>query len=241
MADPIFENSRLVEIYDELDGKRSDLDHYIAIAKELKAQKILDVGSGTGCFATLAIEHGFQVIGVEPALASLKWAQKKPNAERVRWIHGYTSSLPRLEVDLAVMTGNVAQVFTSDESWEENLIAIRNVLRPDGHLVFEVRDPAQKAWLEWNREKTYRRVKIPNIGYVEEWNEVIDVSGQLVSFRWTYVFESDGAVIKSDSILRFRERAEIEASLVKCGYRIVDVRGAPDRPNKEFVFIASPA
>lgn len=239
MADPIFENPRLVEIYDVLDGHRGDLDHYINIANELKARTILDVGSGTGCFALLAIAQGFQVTGVEPAFASLSWARKKPKADNVHWIHGDTSSLPNLEVDLALMTGNVAQVFLTDEAWEANLIAIRKALNPKGHLVFEVRDPSQKEWLEWNLEKTYRRVYIPNVGYVEEWNEVTDISQELVSFRWTYVFESDGAKITSDSTLRFRERAEIEKSLLTCGYKVLDVRGAPDRPKKEFVFIAS--
>lgn len=241
MADPIFENPRLVEIYDVLDGPRGDLEHYIAIANELNAQSILDVGSGTGCFALLAVDQGFQVIGVEPALASLNWARKKPKAEKVRWIHGDTSGLPHLEVDLAIMTGNVAQVFVSDEAWEANLVAIRKILSPKGHLVFEARDPAQKAWLEWNREKTHRRTNIPGVGYVEEWNDLTSVSQELVSFRWTFVFESDGTSIKSDSTLRFRERAEIENSLVRCGCRIVEVRGAPDRPKKEFVFIATPA
>lgn len=208
MADPIFENPRLVEIYDVLDGHRGDLEHYIAIAKEVNAQSILDVGSGTGCFALLAVDHGFQVIGVEPALASLDWARKKPQAEKVRWVHGDTSDLPNLEVDLAIMTGNVAQVFLTDEAWEANLVAIRKVLSPKGHLVFEARDPAQTAWLEWSREKTHRRVNIPSVGYVEEWTEVMSISQELVSFRWTFIFDSDGTTIKSDSTLRFREREQ---------------------------------
>ncbi len=239
MADPIFENSRLVEIYDVLDGKREDLDHYIAIAKELSAQSILDVGSGTGCFALLAADHGFQVTSVEPAQASLEWARKKPKADKVRWIHGDALSLPALTADLAIMTGNVAQVFLTDDGWEANLKSIRKALNPKGHLVFEVRDPARKAWLEWNRKTTYRRMNIPKVGYVEEWNEVTDVSHELVSFRWTYVFESDGAIIKSESTLRFREREAIESSLVKCGFNIKEVRDAPDRPKKEFVFIST--
>ncbi len=45
-------------------------------------------------------------------------------------------------------------------------------LRPGGRLVFESRDPARKAWLEWNRDytyRTYRRVAIPGAGPVETW------------------------------------------------------------------------
>ena len=124
-----------------------------------------------------------------------------------------------------------------DDAWESVLIAIKKSLKATGHLVFEVRDPAQKAWLDWNREKTYRRVSIPEMGFVEVWCELVNVLDQLVSFRWTFVFESDGTRITSDSTLRFRTRTEIERSLVKSGYKVKEVRDAPDRPNKEFVFI----
>jgi hypothetical protein len=64
------------------------------------------------------------------------------------------------------------------------------------------------------------------------------VSLPLVSFRYTYTFRVDGAVLTSDSTLRFRGRDEVESSLVACGYRVLDVREAPDRPGREFVFIA---
>jgi len=67
---------------------------------------------------------------------------------------------------------------------------------------------------------------------------VTDVSGPLVSFRSTTVFASDGEVLTSDVTLRFRERAEIEADLLAHGYVVDEVRGAPDRPGREFVFFA---
>ena len=60
-----------------------------------------------------------------------------------------------------------------------------------------------------------------------------------VSIRGTYTFRADGAVIVSDSTLRFRSREEVESSLVAHGYRVLDVRQAPDRPGREFVFIAA--
>jgi len=64
------------------------------------------------------------------------------------------------------------------------------------------------------------------------------VSFPLVSYRWTYRFLADGTVITSDSTRRFRNRDETESSLVASGYRVLDVREAPDRPGREFVFIA---
>jgi hypothetical protein len=45
-------------------------------------------------------------------------------------------------------------------------------------------------------------------------------------------------VMTSDSMLRFRERDEIETALLAHGYAVKEVRSAPDRPTREFVFFA---
>jgi hypothetical protein len=60
-----------------------------------------------------------------------------------------------------------------------------------------------------------------------------------VSFRFTYRFLADGTLLTSDSTLRFRGRDEVEATLLAQGYRVRDVREAPDRPGREFVFLAA--
>ncbi|MCW2595204.1 MAG: cypM [Jatrophihabitans sp.] len=49
---------------------------------------------------------------------------------------------------------------------------------------------------------------------------------------------SDQEVLPSDSTLRFRERDEVEADLVAHGFVPDEVRDAPDRPGREFVFCA---
>ncbi len=111
-------------------------------------------------------------------------------------------------------------------------------LRPGGRLVFETRDPAAKAWLEWNREQSYQHTVVPGIGGVQAWHELLEVGGELVSFRSTVIFEADGAVLTSTSTLRFRHRGELAASLAAVGYVVDEVRQAPDRPGREMVFIA---
>jgi hypothetical protein len=102
--------------------------------------------------------------------------------------------------------------------------------------VFETRDPAFKGWQEWNRRASYHVTNIHGVGTVESWFELTDVSLPLVRFRGTWVF-SDGEVLTSDSTLRFRERQEVQAALLDSGYVVLDVRDAPDRPGREFVFV----
>ena len=79
------------------------------------------------------------------------------------------------------------------------------------------------------------------MGVVDSWVDLTEVDLPLVSFRWTYRFERTGDEVVSDSTLRFRTRPEVERSLGDAGFRVVDVRDAPDRPGLEHVFIARPS
>lgn len=194
--------------------------------------------STSGVFALLLADRGIDVIGVEPAEGSLAFAQTKPGAERVRWVFGDAITLPPMQVDLATMTGNVAQAITDPGEWDGTLRGVATAVRPGGHLVFETRDPAYRAWESWNRASSYEVTEIAGVGEVETWHELTEVSGQLVSFRSHIVFAADGEELISDSTLRFRDRDEIEAALPEHGFDITDVRGAPDRPDREFVFVA---
>ncbi|TDQ04305.1 class I SAM-dependent methyltransferase [Labedaea rhizosphaerae] len=233
MPDAIFDDPRLARIYDDFDGPRHDLDAYVAIVEELGARHVLDVGCGTGNLALILAERELMVDAVDPALASLEVARSKRGAHWVAWHHGDARDLPPVGADLAVMTGNVAQVFLTDEDWASVLRSIRAALRPGGHLVFETRRPEFRAWEQWSADPAE-----VTIAGVTQHREVTEVRLPLVSFRYTYTF-ADGTVVTSDSTLRFRSRDEVEASLAEQGYRVLDVRQAPDRPGREFVFIAT--
>ncbi|MFG3587419.1 class I SAM-dependent methyltransferase [Streptomyces sp. NPDC047990] len=238
MADDCFAHPRLAAIYDPLEPDRVDLDAYVRMAEEFRACQVLDIGCGTGVFALLLAARGIEVVGIDPAPASIAVARGKAGGERVRWICGEAADLPPLQVDLATMTANVAQAVVEPRGWRETLGGARQALRPGGRLVFETRDPAARAWEEWTRAHSYRVSEIPGVGSVEYWVELLDVSAPLVTFRQVYVFASDGQVLTSDSTLRFRERNEVERDLVTHGFVVDDVREAPDRPGREFVFLA---
>jgi SAM-dependent methyltransferase len=238
MADPSFEHPRLAAVYDPLDPDRSDLDVYLAIAREFGAARVLDIGCGTGTFAFLLADAGIEVVAVDPAGSSLDVARGKPGADRVTWIHGNARDLRPLRVDLVTMTANVAQAIVEKDDWDATLAVAYRALRPGGRLVFETRVPARRAWEEWTRERTHDATDIPGVGSVESWVDLVDVDLPLVSFRGTYTFASDGATLTSDSTLRFRERNEVESDLLRHGFVMDEVREAPDRPGREYVFVA---
>jgi len=239
MPDAIFAEPKLAEIYDLLDSPdRPDLPPYLAIADEVNARSVIDLGCGTGVLACRLAALGKEVIGIDPAAASLDVAKRKAYADRVRWITGTAAQLQGLHADLITMTGNVAQVFVTDEEWMDTLRACRDALSPSGRLIFEVRDPAKEAWKGWNREQTYQTVDAPGIGTVESWVELVRVHLPLVSFRYTFLFQKDGRVMTSESTLRFRTRSEIADTLSCAQLTVESVRDAPDRPGLEFVFFA---
>lgn len=237
MPDALFDDPRLAALYDVFDGDREDLRSYLDIARELGADSVLDVGCGTGSFALLASTAGFRVVGVDPARASLEVARAKPGAAIVTWHCGEVHTVPDMCVDLAVMTGNVAQVFLTDTSWVEVLETIRSLLAPGGHLVYETRRVDDRAWERWTVDPDEVTLDIAGIGPVHHRREILSIELPLVSFRHVYAFP-DGTRVASDSTLRFRSEDENREWLAHAGFDLVDVRDAPDRPGRENVYIA---
>jgi SAM-dependent methyltransferase len=241
MPDAIFAEPRLAEIYDLLDSlDRPDLAPYLAMADEFNARSVIDLGCGTGVLASRLAARGKEVVGIDPAAASLEVAKRKAYADRVRWIIGTAAQLQGLQADLITMTGNVAQVFVTDEEWMATIRACREALNPNGRLVFEVRDPAREAWKGWNREQSYQTIEVPGTGTIETWVELVRAQPQLVTFRHVFVFREDGRAMTSESTLRFRTRSEIADTITRAQLAVESVRDAPDRPGLEFVFIAHP-
>lgn len=228
-----FDDPRIAAVYDILDTDRSDLDVYAAIATEFGASSVLDLGCGTGTLAIMLAARGLDLTGVDPAGAMLDVARGKPGADRVRWIHGDAASLPELlRVELVTMTGNAAQAILDDDAWQGMLRGVCDALGPGGRFVFETREPSARAWEAWNCEQSYVVVD-----GMESWEEVTKVEWPFVTFDSTTVFP-DGTRVVAMSTLRFRERAEVEASLAAAGFVVEDVREAPDRPGRELVFVA---
>jgi SAM-dependent methyltransferase len=222
--DQHYVDPRLVALYDSDNPRGADTDFYVGLAAALAARTILHLGCGTGILTRELAIDGRRVIGVDPAPAMLAWARQQPGAEHVQWIAGDASALGTPGADLAVMTGNVAQVFLDDARWADTLRALHDALRPGGHLAFESRNPDDRAWERWNRAATYERSDSPN-GPMECWLEVVSVSDNRVHFVGHNVFTATGEDVVVPSELRFRSLAEIAESLSNAGFTVAHVYG----------------
>lgn len=238
-ADPIFSNPKLASIYDYFDGERTDLENYLRLIDELKPNNIVDLGCGTGVLGIELAKRGYKVTGIDPAEASIDVAKAKNESERVGWKAGSAQDLEPNSTDLVVMTANVAQAIYDDNEWNNSLESIASALVDGGHLIFESRKPKSKAWLGWNKEKSFTSINVPGQGLVDGWVDLLDVQLPLVTFRWSYLFHEDGKLLTSDSTLIFRDIDKLKEDLEKHGFKIEEVGEAPDRYDQEYVITAS--
>ena len=243
MPDATFDDPRLAALYDPLDPDRSDLDAYAALAEELGAHSVLDIGCGTGIFAIMLAARGHDVVGVDPAGASVDVARAKPGADDVRWVVGEVADALPLQVDLVTMTANVAQVFTTEARLARG--AARDARRrfaPGATLVLETRDPERRAWEGWTRELTDHVTQVDGVGSVRGWHEAVAVDdgpdGLLVTFdSMTVLPDGTEAGVVVHAAVR-DQGAGARSRSRPAGSSLLEVRDAPDRPGAEMVFLA---
>ena len=228
MRNAEFNDARLVEVYDATCPWSQDDDFFVAIVAEVgPALRVLDLGCGTGRLALGLAATGHMVTGVDPARASLDAARAKPGAERVTWIEGTSSVLPTDAFDAAVMTSHVAQFFVADEEWSAVLQELQRALAVGGRLVFDARDPADRAWERWPAEWN-RTVTLPHGGRVEQSIEVTEVVEDVVTHAIHYRFVT-GEELVSTATLRFRSAVELRTSLTIAGFEIEHIFGGWQR------------
>ena len=218
-----------------------DVSFYVEEARRAGGP-VVELAVGTGRIAIPTAAQGIRVIGIDSSPGMLEVCHERAELAGVASLLDLRlGDLLEPPVDERVRL--VTCPFRSylhllgDEERLRALGAARELLVPGGRLVFESRDPARAAWLEWTRDQTYRRVVVPGAGPVETWTDLTAVEGNLVSFRTTFVLGRRGTVLTSDSTLRFRSHDELTHSLLAVGLVVDEVRSAPDRPGREFVFI----
>ncbi|MBV8413318.1 MAG: class I SAM-dependent methyltransferase [Alphaproteobacteria bacterium] len=238
-----FSNPRLVALYDRLNPLGADSDFYLEAAAELQAHKVIDVACGTGLLTGEFAKRGHAVVGLDRESAMLDIARARPHGRDVAWILGDAPELTSSDADLVVMTGHAAQAFLDDAHWQQTLASMHAALRPNGHLLFETRNPPAKGWLRWTKANTLREVQDDAGDTVTVWTEVLATTANRVQFATHYVWKASGEELFSENTIAFRSEEELRRSLHEAGFAVEQVYGNWDSSpvrmtSPELIFVA---
>lgn len=229
MSSTIYTDPRLAALYDALNPAAADTEFYLSLVGA--PARIADLGCGTGLLACALAERGHRVTGIDPSAHMLGIARKRAHGDAVRWIEGDAGALAFAgPLDWVLMTGHVAQIFLDDDTFLKTLRAARYALRQGGRLAFESRNPAARAWEDWTKAESLRRIDVEGVGRVEVWNELREARPtSVVRFDTVYRFESTGEERVAAGELRFRSREELAGLLATAGFSAIDWYGDWDR------------
>lgn len=222
--------------FDAADEHRDDFDFVIALADQVDAKTIIDLGCGTGRLATYLAAGGRRVVGVDPAPAMIAVARQRQGADAVEWIIGNASAIATTDADLVVMTGNVSGYVVDDDEWLGVLGCIRNALQPGGRLIFSSRNPEDRAWGRWAGAPFLENGRVR---YPDE---------DLGSGR-VHADPQQGGLVYGDEVLvagseyRIRSLDELRDALASANFEIEHLYGGWDRrpvtaAGEDFVFVA---
>ncbi len=237
-----YSDPRLAAVYDALNPPGPDNAFYTALAGA-EGKTILDMGCGTGRLAVDLAALGHRVTGADPAAAMVEIARRRPGGHAVTWVESDAAALTLpTRFDQIIMTGHVFQVFLTDEQALAALITLRRHLATAGHLTFETRNPAARAWLTWTPETTRQIVAVPGLGAVAVHYAVTEVTSELVTYETHFRFgPGDEAV--AESRLRFMPQATLARLLAAAGFTSVTWYGdwdrAPVGPDSKELIVAA--
>lgn len=222
LEDP-YRDTDLVGLYDVDNLAGEDHAYYRALADQISARSIIDLGCGTGLLTRSLARPGRTVIGVDPSRTMLDFARRQPGSESVTWVHGDASALaPTGAADLALCTGNAIMHISPDEL-PSTLRSVAAALRSDGIISFESRNPAYREWEHWTAE-TNRAERVTPAGHLREWLDVTDVRDGRVVFEAHNVFP-DGSDRVYSNVLYFRGADEFQQELEAAGFANVTCTG----------------
>ncbi|TPL87075.1 class I SAM-dependent methyltransferase [Mesorhizobium sp. B2-3-12] len=217
MTDPIYNDPDFVQFYDiENQNGRADFDYCIRLARD--GGSVLDLGCGTGQLAA-EMAGRCSVTGVDPASAMLDVARHRPGGDKVDWVmaDARTVRVGR-RFDLVLLTGHAFQVFLTQEDQRAVLRTIAEHLAPGGRFIFDTRNPAVEAWLEWTLRRSERMVEHPSLGIVRAWYDAdYDAATAVVTYSTFYEMPGGGPVLGAESKIAFPRKEDLAGMLDEAG------------------------
>lgn len=214
-------------VYDQINGWGKDDEFFLALLKKVNAKKIADLGCGTGRLTTHFAKAGYHITAIDPNEEAIEYAKRKEYSDKVTWIVGDSANLETNAYDVVIMTANVAQVFLTDESWQNVISDVHRALKLGGHFIFDTRNPLAKAWEEWEKDET------PDIATDHESGELLEIWTEYEGFiEDVFTFYETVKIARTDEIvvhekmqLKFRTQEDIHESLQQVGFSQIQAYG----------------
>jgi ubiquinone/menaquinone biosynthesis C-methylase UbiE len=245
-AEDVFEEEFFASLYDCLNPWSVSDEFYLEQAVA-SGGPVLDLGCGTGALACFLAARNLDVTGVDPSEAMLRVARSREGAARVNWIHsdGQNLRLPQ-RFNFVCMTGHAFQQLLTDDDAVALLRAAAAHLNPQGRFVFETRNPAVQAWLQWTPEHSTRTGQSPRHGRVSLFYDAqADPANGIVTIAEHYHLLDQQVRRVGRNRIRFIDQQHLSRLLAEAGLAVVAWYGSWDRErlsptSKEIIVIMRP-
>lgn len=195
--------------YDRADRSDTGIAFYSALAQETGGP-VLEIGCGTGRVSIPIARLGFAVTGLDIVPAMVERARSKSEGLPTRWIasDGRTFDLGE-QFRLIFLTGNVFQLFLTNDDQEALLKRVYTHLHNEGLLAFETRNPRWATSYE-TRPEEYAGlfVNLETRDEESDWQPPTDRNGRAVDVRRTRTYDHVAQILHWTYSKRWREGEE---------------------------------
>ena len=215
-------------VYDQVNSSfAKDGAFFVTLLEKLQIDYLADLGCGTGRLTIHFANLAMNIDAIDPNAEAISYAQEKHQHDMINWIIGDSSTLKSNHYDAITMTGNVAQVFTTEESWRNVIADAFRALKPGGHFIFDCRNPLVKVWEQWEQDFTPEYAIQEQTGEpLEIWTEYDGFVDDVYTFYDIVKHAHTGeTIIKQKLELKFRTYDEMIKTLQQVGFNQLNVYG----------------